>query len=126
MSVVFALFSPRPRRGTLRCAVPAPRKPGVYIHVHPLGGVKLCFTESTAEPMCPGRHSRAAVACFGVRSAMENSLARCRQRLIEIGEEVLDVLDAYRQANGLRSHADVALLIRRELAVRGGGGMAGE
>jgi hypothetical protein len=55
----------------LRC--PAPRKPGVYIHVHPLGGVKLCFTESTAEPMCPGRRSSAAVSCFGVvRSAMEN------------------------------------------------------
>jgi hypothetical protein len=39
--------------GYIALCCPAPRKPRVYIHVHPLGGVKLCFTESTAEPMCP-------------------------------------------------------------------------
>jgi hypothetical protein len=36
----------------LRC--PAPRKPWVYIHVHPLGGVKLCFTARHRRSHVPG------------------------------------------------------------------------
>jgi hypothetical protein len=41
----------------LRC--PAPRKPWVYIHVHPLGGVKLCFTARYRRSHVPG----AALEC---------------------------------------------------------------
>jgi len=51
----------------LRC--PAPRKPEVYVHVHPLGGVKLCFTARHRRAQVPGRRSRGPVSCFGSGAA---------------------------------------------------------
>ena len=48
------------------------------------------------------------------------------ERLIEIGDDVGDMLDADRQPDHFRHHARVLLFFRRHLAMRGRGGMAGE
>src|SRR5580693_4472670 len=48
------------------------------------------------------------------------------ERLVEIGEDVVDVLDADAEANHFRRYAGFELLFRRQLAVRGGGRMAGQ
>src|SRR5579863_5255986 len=48
------------------------------------------------------------------------------ERLVEIGDDVIDVLDADAQAYGLRPDACDALLLGRHLPVRGRGRMAGE
>jgi hypothetical protein len=59
--------------GHIALRSPAPRKPRVHIHVHPLGGVKQCFTQKHRRAHVPGRHSSAAVSCFRVRGTrMEN------------------------------------------------------
>jgi len=49
-----------------------------------------------------------------------------RQRLVDIFDDIADVLDADREADGFRQHAGLALLLRRHLAVRGRRRMAGE
>src|SRR5947208_11634566 len=50
-----------------------------------------------------------------------NSFSFCRalQGLIEIGEDIVDVLDSHTQANHLRGHPDFLLLFGRQLPVRG-------
>src|SRR5437867_12194197 len=47
------------------------------------------------------------------------SFCRALQGLIEIGEDIVDVLDSYTQANHLRGHPDFLLLFGRQLPVRG-------
>src|SRR5581483_1378202 len=54
------------------------------------------------------------------------SRAGTRQRLVDVLDDVVDVLDADRETDGLRQHAGHALLLRRHLAVRRRGGMAGQ
>ena len=44
----------RTAAGTLRFALLAPRKPGVCIRAHPLGGAKHASLKDTAEPLCLG------------------------------------------------------------------------
>jgi hypothetical protein len=57
------MSSPAPRRTPEhRFARAAPRKPRVYIHVHPLGEAKRCFAE---------RHRRAPVAATGKTSLFD-------------------------------------------------------
>jgi hypothetical protein len=51
---------------------------------------------------------------------------RLIQGLRQIFEDVVDVLDADAQANHLRGDADAGLFFGGELAVGGGGGVAGE
>ncbi len=51
---------------------------------------------------------------------------RRSERLIEIRDDVVDVLDADAQPDRLRPHARHGLLLRRHLAMGGGGRMAGE
>src|SRR3984957_65091 len=48
------------------------------------------------------------------------------KRLIEVGDDVVDVLDADREADHLRPHASFLLLRRRHLPMRGRSRMAGE
>ena len=50
----------------------------------------------------------------------------CRQRLFEVGDQVVDVFDADRQANGIDSNASGFKFRRRKLAVRGRCRMAGQ
>jgi acyl-CoA synthetase (AMP-forming)/AMP-acid ligase II len=57
----------------------------------------------------------------GARSAW-----RRRQRLVEIGDDVVDVLDADRQAHIARRHAGLQLLLGRQLRMRRAGRMDGE
>ena len=49
-----------------------------------------------------------------------------RQRLIEIGDDVVDMLDADAEPDHFRPHAGLALLLGRHLPMRGRGRMAGE
>lgn len=49
-----------------------------------------------------------------------------RQRLLQIGHQIVDVLDANGQANHVGTHASFFHLVGVELAVGGGGGVAGE
>ena len=55
-----------------------------------------------------------------------NRTRRPRERLIQIGEDVVDVLDADAQADAARADAGRQLFGRRHLAMSGGGRMAGE
>src|SRR6185312_4372182 len=52
--------------------------------------------------------------------------ARLGERLVDVLDDVLDMLDTDREADGFRQNAGHALLLRRHLAVRGGGRMAGK
>ena len=56
MQVLHGAFTCHSRCGGEHIALrsPAPSKPRVYIHVHPLGGAKQCFAEGTPEPLCLG------------------------------------------------------------------------
>src|SRR5262249_45944788 len=54
------------------------------------------------------------------------SLCRCKQRLREIGDDVVDVLDANAEPYHLRTYACLFLLLWRHLAMRGGRWMTGE
>src|SRR5690606_22301217 len=49
-----------------------------------------------------------------------------RERLLEVADDVVDVLDADREPDGLRRDARGALFLLRELAVRGGRRVAGQ
>ncbi len=49
-----------------------------------------------------------------------------RQRLIEIGEQVVDMLNADRQSHGFLADAGLAQFVGRKLAVRGGSRVGGE
>ena len=59
--------------------------------------------------------------------ASNSSRGACRlERLLEIGNDVVDMLDADGKPDHLRLHAGALEFFRRQLAMRGGGGMAGE
>ena len=49
-----------------------------------------------------------------------------RQGLIEVGQKVVDMLDADRQTNHVRAHTGFLEFVRIELAVRGGGRVTGQ
>src|SRR6185437_9394855 len=51
---------------------------------------------------------------------------RNRQRLIDIFQNVLDMLDANREPDRFRRHSGGVLLLRRHLAMRGRGGMTAQ
>ena len=51
---------------------------------------------------------------------------RGMERLIEVGDDVVDVLDSYAQPDHLGPYAGLFLLFWRHLPVRGRCGMAGE
>jgi hypothetical protein len=67
LGVVFSSELAASAAGHIALRCPAPRKPGVHIRVHLFGGVKPCFTTRHRRTHVPGRHSSAAVSCFGVR-----------------------------------------------------------
>ena len=56
----------------------------------------------------------------------ERRRLRRRQRLIEVGDDVVDVLDADAEPDHFRPHAGLALLLGRHLPMRGRGRVAGE
>src|SRR5439155_456781 len=59
-------------------------------------------------------------------SWVKGSLVRRSERLIEIGDDVVDVLDADAETNRLWTHAGLALRVRRHLPMGGRGRMAGQ
>ena len=50
----------------------------------------------------------------------------CRECLIEIGDDVVDMLDSDTQTNRFRADASETLLLRRHLAVSGRGRVTSE
>jgi hypothetical protein len=64
---------------------PAPRKPGVYLHVHPFGGAKPCFTtRAPPNPCTPARRSEAVLHCKAPTSPYTSpygQLCSCAKRL---------------------------------------------
>src|SRR3989440_12701093 len=58
----------------------------------------------------------------------QSAIVRTRrpERLIEVGDDVIDVLDANAEPDHLGPDAGLALLFLRHLAVGGGGRMAGQ
>ena len=66
-----------------------------------------------------------ATACGDHRAAPSGLIHRA-ERLIEVGDDVVDVLDADAEPDHLRRHAGLPLLLRRHLPVRGRRRMAGQ
>ena len=48
------------------------------------------------------------------------------QRLLQIGQQVVDVLDAHRQPHHVNADPGLGQFVRAELTVRGAGRLAGE
>ncbi len=55
-----------------------------------------------------------------------SSGGRLVESLAEIGDDVIDMLDAHAQPNHFRSNTDLLLFFRRQLAVSGGGRMTSQ
>ena len=78
--------------------------------------------------------SVASVEALVARLTRRQVVAVCRsfgtrgggERLIEIGDDVIDVLDADAQPDGLRPDARLALLLGRHLPMGRRGGVTGE
>lgn len=66
---------------------------------------------------------------FSLLVPLTESAARLsgdREGLVEVGQEVVDVLDAHRQAHGVQAHASLVEFFRIQLTVRGGGRVRGQ
>src|ERR1700677_3545779 len=60
----------------------------------------------------------------GIRVSLRSDQGGGVESLLQIFNDVVAVLDPYAEANHFRHNAGLALLFRRHLPVRGGGGMA--
>ena len=96
-------WAPEPLTRADGASVPEAGVPGFIHHTH-------CAVMTPAH--------RCAAARAGERMAVGGF-----DRLVEIGDDVADVLDAHREPHHFRRHAGGGLLLRRQLLVRGRGGV---
>src|SRR5215469_16991889 len=80
--------------------------------VHPSGPLSTRTGIRQRNPILCGRDRATAI--------------RGSKRLLKIGDDVVDMLDADAEADRLRPHAGMRLLLARHLPMRGRGGMTGE
>src|ERR1700760_4804505 len=94
----------------------------------PARQVSSCAGASAGLLICRSLSNRSVIALPALLCGLEprRSRAGLRQRLVDILDDVVDMLDTDRETDRLRQYAGHALLLGRHLAMRGGGGMAGQ